>query len=293
MGPKYKTLNNTHVNTGEPSIRIHVVVKRDTGALLPGEAFEPEIGGFKVDVLQRNYMTSIEGLPVRNAAVGGQRHDPLQPGISVSHRLCPSGTLGLFVHDDLDDSLALLTNWHVLADSSFARVGDPVMQPAAMDGGMAPDTVATLQRWILGEDGDAAIAKVNNSRPTSLSIRGLDKVPVSVRDPVPGELVVKSGRSTNVTVGRVEGRGTYFPIYRTRDRVAVEGFEIVPADPENTGNLEISANGDSGAAWLAQDSTQVVGLHFAGERDPDPRKEIAIACFATRVFRQLSISLPA
>jgi hypothetical protein len=133
---------------------------------------------------------------------------------------------------------------------------------------------------------------VTGTRPVALRIRGLNIVPRAVADPVQGAVVVKSGRSTDVTMGRVEGKGVYFPFYKTKDRTAIEGFEIVPLDRENLSDLEISANGDSGSVWLPQDSDTVVGLHFGGERDKAPGKEVALACFATRVFKRLRISLP-
>jgi endonuclease G len=288
IGPKYKDGKKT----GDRSIRFHVVVKRNPGILLKSEAFPTEIDGYPVDVLPRNYVPAIEG--ARNGATSSGAAPSLQPGLSVSHRLCPSGTLGLFVRDVTDDSLALLTNWHILADSSFARIGDPILQPGGTDGGTNADDIATLRRTLLGKDGDAAIATLNNSRPMTMEIPGpgLNRKPTGVRDPIPGETVIKCGRTTGVTEGIVEGIGTYFPIYRTRDRVPIEGFEIVLPDRSNPANLEISANGDSGSAIIAKTSNDLVGILFAGERDQAPQSEIAIACFASRVFSRLEIALP-
>jgi endonuclease G len=301
IGPKYRGKDATGIplNTGIPSIRLHVVHKElDRSRLLPTDIFPEEIGGAPVDVLERVYVPAVEGRTGAadvGATPGAGRFSPLQPGISISHRLCPSGTLGLLVKDDLaEGELSVLTNWHILADSSFANPGDPITQPSAMDGGRPPgDTVAHLTRSILDQDGDAAIAKLTHNRPIDLTIRDLGAVARTIKDPVLGDIVVKSGRSTNVTKGRVEGRGVYFPIYRTKDRIGIAGFEIVPLDRSNPTNIALSANGDSGAVWLLEDSDTVVGLHFAGERNVSPDKEVAIACFATRVFSRLGISLTA
>jgi endonuclease G len=290
IGPKFKKSKKTDVT----SVRFHITTKRPPETLLRREKFPEKIGGYPADVVQRRYVLAIEGLPqgsLNGAAPGAQRFAPLRPGISVSHRLCPSGTLGLFVRDETDGSLAMLTNWHILADSSFIHEGDGIFQPGATDGGVAADTVATYRRSILGPDGDAAIATVNGRRTTDCDIRLLNRAPNALADPQLGDIVVKCGRSTNVTEGKVEGRGTYYPIYRTRDRVGIEGFEIVPLDPDNPNNLELSTNGDSGSAWLIRDTNTLVGLHFAGERDATPSKEVALACFATRVFKKLEISL--
>jgi endonuclease G len=292
IGPKFKKSKKTDIT----SVRFHVTTKRPPETLVRREKFPEKIGGYPIDVVQRRYVLAIEGLPqgsLNGTAPGAQRFAPLRPGISVSHRLCPSGTLGVFVQDDEDNgSLALLTNWHILADSSFIREGDGIFQPGATDGGLAADTVATYTRSILGADGDAAIATINGRRATDSDIRLLNRVPDAIADPQPGDVVVKCGRSTNVTEGKVEGHGTYYPIYRTRDRVGIEGFEIVPLEPGNPHNIELSTNGDSGSAWLIRDTNTLVGLHFAGERDGAPSKEVALACYATRVFNKLSISLP-
>jgi len=290
IGPKFKKKKKTDVI----SVRFHVTTKRPLETLVGREKFPEQIGGYPVDVVQRRYVLAIEGMPqgsLNGTAAGAKRFAPLLPGISVSHRLCPSGTLGLFVRDNEDDSVAMLTNWHILADSSFVHEGDGVFQPGATDGGVAADTVATLRRSILGADGDAAIATVNGARATDTDIRLLNRAPDTIKDPRPGDIVVKCGRSTNVTEGKVEGHGTYYPIYRTRDRIGIEGFEIVPTEAGNPNDIELSTNGDSGSAWLIRDTNTLVGLHFAGERDGAPKNEVALACFATRVFAKLNISL--
>jgi len=214
------------------------------------------------------------------------------PGVSSSHELCPPGTLGLIVKDNLTGKPALLTNWHILADSRHARPGDPILQPSAMDGGSrSTDTIATLTRTFLDHDGDAGIAILNDARPIDPTIRDLGRTPASVGDPKPNDIVVKSGRSTRMTRGRIEGMGTYFPFYVTRDRVRIQGFKIVPLREGNPDNEELSSGGDSGAVWLLDGTDTWVGLHFAGETDPDPTKEEALACFATRVVKRLKISL--
>ena len=145
---------------------------------------------------------------------------------------------------------------------------------------------------ILDKDGDAAIALINNVRPFDLGICDLGTVVRQVKDPSIGDVVVKSGRTTQVTKGRVDGTGRYFITYSV-GRVGIDGFIIVPQDPQNPTDEEISQGGDSGSAWLIDGTDTMVGLHFAGETDPRPSEEHAIACFATRVFSRLSISLPA
>jgi endonuclease G len=286
IGPKY----TDGVNTGKPSIRIHVRRKHASKSLNADDRLPSTIGGYPVDVLERNYVPTVEGTTMPGT---NRRVDTVMPGVSVSHELCPTGTLGLIVRDNASGKPALLTNWHILADSRHARAGDPILQPSATDGGSrSTDTIATLTRTFLDHDGDAGIAILNNSRPIDTRIRDLGKTPKSVADPKLNDIVVKSGRSTRVTRGRVEGMGTYFPFYTTRDRVRIEGFKIVPLRDGNPDDEELSSGGDSGSVWLLDGTDTLVGLHFAGETDPDPKKEEALACFATRVLKRLKISLP-
>ena len=55
--------------------------------------------------------------------------------------------------------------------------------------------------------------------------------------------------------------------------------------------------GDSGALWLVDvpqdhdDADVALGLHFAGETDPDPDAEHAVACKITSVARKLNVTL--
>ena len=141
---------------------------------------------------------------------------------------------------------------------------------------------------MLDADGDAAIALVNNKRNFNPSVLELNVVPESVDDPQIGDAVVKSGRTTQVTSGNVDGKGRYF-IYYPVGRVGVDGFIIVPHDKTNRKNIELSMGGDSGSVWLKENSATVLGLHFAGETNPRASEEHAIACYATRVFERLQI----
>ena len=53
-----------------------------------------------------------------------------------------------------------------------------------------------------------------------------------------------------------------------------------------------SANGDSGSAIVAKDTNDLVGLLVRRRARESPENEIAIACFAPRVFSNLKIALP-
>jgi hypothetical protein len=287
IGYEYKNGERTETL----AVRLHVKEKLPKSVLEASEIFPEEIDGVPLDVIQGNYKPDPVAAPSLEATDRMQRFSRLQPGISVGHPNVTAGTLGLVVKDDRSGRPAILSNWHVLAGSASATPGDPTIQPGSMDGGRVPrDTVAALERMILDRDGDAAIALLTNVRPVDLSICDLGTDVNSIEDTNVGDIVVKSGRTTQVTRGRVDGKGRFFINYSV-GRIGIDGFTIVPVDRENPDNVEISLGGDSGSAWLLDGSKTMVGLHFAGEGDPRPSKEHAIACHATRVFSRLRISL--
>ena len=252
------------------------------------ERFPDEIYNFPVDVVQASY----EPLEQTTSQIEGIRRRTghcriMQPGISVAHKRGTAGTLGMFVRDERTGKPAILSNWHVLAGPR-ARPGDPILQPSPHDGGWSSrDTVALLERMYLGRDGDAAIAILNNSREFDPNIADLNIIIDKIEYPKVGDIVTKSGRTTKLTRGRVEGKGRYFVKYHKR--VGIDGFIIVPMDPENPRNEEISRGGDSGSIWLKEGTTSAVGLHFAGETNKRPSAEHALACFTRRVFSKLDI----
>ncbi|MDI6893938.1 MAG: hypothetical protein AB1503_03115 [Bacillota bacterium] len=78
---------------------------------------------------------------------------PLVPGVSIGHWQVSAGTLGAVVRDKRTGELMILSNNHVLANSTDgrdgrARKGDPIRQPGTYDGGTEADTVAHLERFV-------------------------------------------------------------------------------------------------------------------------------------------------
>jgi endonuclease G len=78
--------------------------------------------------------------------------------------------------------------------------------------------------------------------------------------------VVKSGRRTGVTYGRVRSIGGKTLLnYLGIDRIVSNIVTVEPRTPF----VELSAGGDSGAWWLDEATRQAVGLHFAGSNQPE------------------------
>jgi hypothetical protein len=274
--------------TDRLAIRFHVREKLPVSALESAERFPSEIEGFPVDVIQGSYAPgAMQPGIVPESVNRSRRFNILRPGISVGHTDVTAGTLGMFVEDIRSGKPAILSNWHVLAGSASAQRGDPILQPGPHDGGWGErDTIGMLEYTLLDENGDAAVALLNKKRKINPEILDLDIVPDSLADPQLGEEVVKSGRSTRVTHGRVDGKGRYF-IHYPVGRIGIDGFIIVPKSGDE--KIEISTGGDSGSIWLKAGTSTVLGIHFAGETDPSPTAEHALACYATRVFERLQI----
>ena len=194
----------------------------------------------------------------------------------------------------------LLSNWHVLQGAN-GSIGDDIVQPGPYDNGdLAANQIGRLARSHLGLAGDCAIATVEHRR-FSDEVLELNVVPTRAAKAELGDRVVKSGRTTGVTYGMVSRVGVVVNLdYGGSVGVQrIGGFEVHPnpAKPPATG--EISAPGDSGSVWLIDadvadrdsGSDVVVGLHFAGEVDPDPAAEHALACNIHSVLQKLEVSL--
>ncbi len=214
-----------------------------------------------------SYIGRVEKL--QDAATMQERHRPLLAGASVGHVAITAGTLGAFV-TTADKSLAILSNNHVLADENRADIGDPVIQPADLDGGTAPaDTVALLAEYVpIAPAGinrvDAAIAAF---------VDGIDADPVSqlgagVLAPEDADHVEKIGRTTGHTVGRVSAFNVCSVVveYDSSPNVRFDGqIEIVTAD-----GSEFSRGGDSGSLVVSAGDRVPIGLLFAGSDQGGP-----------------------
>lgn len=214
-------------------------------------------------------------------------YDPLCGGISISGEwLFGYGTLGGFVEDIDSGEQMILSNWHVLAGSTYAPKGLRVFQPGYGDGGHYANTVARLERHAMNQGIDAAVAKLTSERQWVNNQLGIDIGPVTgVSNPVLGMQVTKSGRKTDVTHGVIDGVAGEYPIrYGGFTRTIKYVHRIVP----QPGTDQVSAKGDSGAWWLEESTQNAVALHFAGYNEP----ETALAITMPRVLDALQVRMP-
>lgn len=218
------------------------------------------------------------------------RNRPLLPGCSVGHPNVTAGTLGCFVTTSGNDRL-ILSNNHVLADENRATAGDVILQPGPLDGGRSPqDGVATLSSFVPLSDTqnnrvDAAVALLDAGvQEDGNTLTGPGLIQGVRSDPIEGgEIVLKIGRTTGLTRGRVSA----FDV----DDVGV-GFDMgvigfdgqIEIEPE--GDSPFSLGGDSGSLIVDED-LRAVALLFAGN-DVD----VTYANPIEEVFRALGIRLP-
>jgi endonuclease G len=273
----------------ELAIRIHVQ-KKLSGPQLEAAAERgftepiPEtIDGFPTDVPEGIYRTQLFwGWRTTNPRA--VRSDPMRGGISISNaRHHTYATLGALVRDRTTGEDMILSNWHVLAGSWSAQPGLGILQPGRLDGGSSADTVASLARDGMAVNLDAAVATLTGTR--RLINDQMELGPVKgLTEPVLGMNVAKSGRRTEITRGRVTAiEGVVRLRYDWVERLIRNVITIEPHSPFE----ETSRGGDSGSTWMNEESSEAVGLHFAGSDFP----ERALAMDMRAVLDALAVNL--
>ena len=129
---------------GELSVVVLVEEKKPLAALSAQDVIPPEVDGMRTDVYEVGYLRAQQFQSPR------ERFRPVIPaGVSIGHFKVTAGTFGAIVTDRTTGERFLLSNNHVLANSNDASIGDPILQPGAIDGGInSSDMVATLERFI-------------------------------------------------------------------------------------------------------------------------------------------------
>ena len=280
----------------ELAIRVHVK-KKLSGVALEAAAeagytrpIPPKIGGFQTDVLQGSYHLhqwqpwswSAWRRPVAaNARTANA--DPIQGGISISDEFhIAYGTLGGKVCDRATGDEMILSNWHVLVADWSARRGQLIYQPGRLDGGTYTHAAGRLTRDAMAVNLDAAVATLIGNRRLINDQLGLGPV-TGVGSWQLGMAVVKSGRSSNITHGRIVEIETTARIrYGYLERII---RDVMIIEPLNGG--EVSRRGDSGSWWLNAATREAVGLHFAGSDMP----ERALALNMQSVLNALNVEI--
>ncbi|MCA9931276.1 MAG: hypothetical protein KC419_22480 [Anaerolineales bacterium] len=210
--------------------------------------------------------------------------NPLVGGISVSNGLLTgSGTLGGLVQDRVTGDAMILSNWHVLVGGWHVFPDTPIYQPGTGDAGGPAHTVAHLSRDGMSQHLDAAVALVDGTRPLINEQHKIGPV-CGAGNPMLGQTVYKSGRTTGVTYGIVSGIDGYLTMYYGGVRRVIRHTIHISQMP--TGG-QVSAPGDSGSWWLDVVTNCAIGLHFAGSNDP----EFGVAMAMPQVLDALDVEI--
>lgn len=258
---------------GEPALELYVIEPEsiaDVKARIAAEA------GVSV-LATRDFPVNVVVTGIIDAQSHRMRLRPAPGGVSVGHKDITAGTLGCLVRGrraPRNRRLMILSNNHVLANSNAGKIGDCICQPGRADAGQCPrDQIAVLERFVPIKFGGAnnyvdcatGWAWADRVRPELMHIRNgaiqyfrVGRTPVAA---TPGLAVGKTGRTTQLTSGRVSAVGVTIRVNFGNGRVATFADQVAVRNP--SGNF--SAGGDSGSLIWTWDARRApVALLFAG-----------------------------
>jgi hypothetical protein len=159
----------------------------------------------------------------------------------------------------------ILSNNHVLANSNVAQIGDAILEPGPIDGGLPKNPIARLSEWVPVLFGgasnyvDAAIAEIINPADVIPEILSIGPV---AQPEMPGSLyqsVRKHGRTTLHTIGVImDVSADINVLYGAQTAHFVDQLAVVGA------GSNFSSGGDSGSLVVDGVTRRAVGLLFAG-----------------------------
>jgi hypothetical protein len=241
-------VSDGQVDSEEEVVRVYVKTKKCKSELTRTEVIPNIVNGVPTDVIEVGQIV---------------KQRPVQCGTSIGHRLTTAGTIGCVVSIDSDlNRRYILSNNHVLANENNSKIGDEILQPGPVDGGVSP--IAHLYDFepidFQGINSfDAAIAKVVKNQDILPSII---KVGNPAGNPVEASLnlpVVKHGRTTGFTSGRILDISSDVKVNFEGGVALFENQLVV-----RTENGVFSAEGDSGSLIVSQGLLEPVALLFAG-----------------------------
>jgi len=233
--------------------------------------------------LSQPLLEELGGLGTFEPQLLKRRMRPSPSGFSVGNVRVTAGTLGSVVYDFLPGASVdppgpglgtpakfyILSNNHVLADSNRAQLGSAILQPGVFDGGTDPaDRIATLDRFIpIQFAPQTPVERHNNVVDCALGtvefqdatreqyFSGAPRAWRRKANVAVGDLVKKTGRTTNISFGRIMAVDATIDVnYGTAGTARFKDQVLTTS---------ISAGGDSGSLVTSLDNV-ALGLLFAG-----------------------------
>jgi hypothetical protein len=186
----------------------------------------------------------------------------------ISRRFCCSGTLGSLVQSGSEQYI--LSNNHVLGRSDQAASGEDISQPGLIDNNCQVSTVVAdfTTASPLGSNVDAALAQL---RPGLMDgsgfIEDIGTISSTVKAPVVGLAVAKSGRTTGFTTASIGSINTSVSVRYSKSCGSNGGPIVSYTNQVVINSSTFSAGGDSGSLIVSNNSQschQPVALLFAG-----------------------------
>lgn len=245
------------------------------------------LDGIPVKIVQTGKFTILSMLSVPVVTQYADRvtkYRPAPGGVSVGSIEITAGTLACAALDLRTGKTVGLSNNHVCGPiypgiEKGVSGTTPIVQPGVYDGGKDPaDRIGILDRIIpvkAGEDNIIDAATFTTNQVLS-EVAEIGKPKASI-DPKEGMNVMKSGRSSGVTYGKVTDVSATIKVSGGSEEATFKDVCLVsPA---------ILSPGDSGS-WVGdQDTWQTVGLGFAGTTT------VSAFCKALNVERLLNIQI--
>jgi len=272
--------------TGEPALVVLVSRKVDEEHLTKADIVPPKLQNVQTDVLAVGELfAGNEGIGLQTLA---KRLRPAEGGYSVGHFKITAGTIATCVYDILPGGSTgvtpahglgvpprfyILSNNHVLANSNNAALGDPILQPGPFDGGVQPaDVIARLSRFVPIQLTPAVPIGLHNNLVDAAVAEGqfhdLDREiywngyvrgwrPRNNVVNMVGQVVKKTGRTTNLTTGRITVVSATVDVNYGGGQVGRFKDQII--------TTAMSAGGDSGSLVMTIDNV-AIGLLYAGSQ---------------------------
>lgn len=261
------------VQTQDKAIIVLVKKKLPLDQLPKEQQIQPSINGLITDIIEvgefqaqsiKDFLEQLLDILVDVQRTSRVR--PAVPGVSIGHYRVSAGTFGAVVYDKRTGEPFILSNNHVLANSSNgrdgrARIGDSIYQPGVADGGTSTNKVLaklvryqTLDDFPRENEVDCALARPIKREDIAPEILEIGLVS-GITEPVVGMTVKKSGRTTGLTEGQIRAINVTTQVNYGQGRILRFKNQIF--------TTRMSEGGDSGSL-VVNEKNQAVGLLFAG-----------------------------
>ncbi|MCG8467133.1 MAG: S1 family peptidase [Gemmatimonadetes bacterium] len=257
------------LDAGSPVIK--VFVEPGVDLILPQGL---DFGGLPVEIEPAGPFTILP--PTAGAEAGdglspnSRFERPVPMGVSTGHTKSTAGTIGAVVTDGSDTYA--LSNWHVFVPGGQGRLGDELLQPGPIDGGVQPaDVIGTLAAFepvllspFADNRIDAAIARTDQVMPRTPA-NGYGAPRSETIAAKPGLAVKKYGRTTGLTFGEVDAVNASINV-----NYGSAGSQLGRFTGQVVLCCDMSQGGDSGSLIVAHD------IDRDGDSGPDDRKPVAL-----------------